>query len=382
MDVLRYSAENAKDYLTTQVSEKSACIAVKGPQTTALAVSASLFTPEYSCWVRCIEPSLLANPAQTSLWSCVAAGSGWTGGFTVCGDDGVVNQYFSQGKDCTWTVPSGVTCARFQIWGAGGSSGAAGCCGGSPFGGSGAYASVIMPVTAGCQYILCAGCALCCYGCWNCISNGNGCASYITGPGLTNFCAMGGIGNLCQQMIDRDVYYYKTGIIDARPAYTCQSFLGYCICGTGSSFCSTTISTPFNEAVPTIQCCGSGFSSNPHMMLPAYHSSALSYGSATGGTVYGIAGAYGESCMAHYCKCGYHKNPPIYGFESSSQCVFSLSSSTSCGGNYCSASATFGAVLASLLLPGSGGFAMQVAGGCLSICGDAGRMGMVCVCFK
>ena len=369
IDVLAYNSLNKQNQpLRTCNNTLTSCISTLNSNCST-----------YLSTVNTNAPSIINGKIpRPELWACVETGSGWTSGFKVCDTSG----FFRCGATCTWTVPGGATCARFQIWGAGGSSGAAGCCGGSPFGGSGAYASVIMPVTAGCQYILCAGCALCCYGCWNCISNGNGCASYITGPGLTNFCAMGGIGNLCQQMIDRDVYYYKTGIIDARPAYTCQSFLGYCICGTGSSFCSTAISTPFNEAVPTIQCCGSGFSSNPHMMLPAYHSSALSYGSATGGTVYGIAGAYGESCMAHYCKCGYHKNPPIYGFESSSQCVFSLSSSTSCGGNYCSASATFGAVLASLLLPGSGGFAMQVAGGCLAICGDAGRMGMVCVCFK
>ena len=379
MDVLRYSAANAKTYLDTQISQKNSCISTKSSEVASLEPSASLFDDLYKCWVQCLEPSLLANPNQTSLWDCIPAGSGWTAGFKVCGSDGGTNQNMSQGADCTWTVPAGVTCARFQLWGAGSSSGAAGCCGGAPFGGSGAYASVIMPVTAGWAYTLCAGCAFCCYGSWNTQSNSNGCASFITGCNLTNFCAMGGIGNICTQLLDRNVYYFVTGTVDSIPACTTLAYLGYCLCATGSSFCSTVISTPYSFAGTL--CCGSGFASEPHSMLQMYHSSATVYGTAVGGTVYGINGAYSEFCANPRCMCGYMKHPPIYGFGSSSQCSFAFTASTG-GGNYCSASSSFGAVTPSLQIPGAGGFAMQTNGGCVSVCGDAGRMGMVCVSYK
>ena len=38
-------------------------------------------------------------------------------GFKVCATN------FTQGANCTWTVPSGATIARFQMWGSGGRSG-------------------------------------------------------------------------------------------------------------------------------------------------------------------------------------------------------------------------------------------------------------------
>jgi hypothetical protein len=118
-------------------------------------------------------------------------------------------------------------------------------------------------------------------------------------------------------------------------------------------------------------------------MMPQYHSSATSYGAATGGTVYGINGAFTEACMNIHCKCGYMKHPPVYGFETLSQCVIGITGGGTSGGNYCAAaSGSFGSITPSMQIPGAGGFAMQVAGGCLSICGDAGRMGMVCVSYK
>ena len=336
----------------------------------------------YQTLVNSNAPIVLSGKVyRPEMWSFIptspADGSSWTTGFKVCDTSG----YFRCGRCCLWTVPAGVTCARFQIWGAGGMAGAAGCCGGSPFGGSGAYASVIIPVTAGRTYSLCAGCAFCCYACWNTTGNVQGCASYVNGCCLSGFCAQGGVANLCQEMIERSVYYHIVSPVDSRPAFTgCIPYLGYCICGTGSSFCHPQNSTPYSYAGTL--CCGSGFASQTHMMLSMYHSSARFNGSAVNGTVYGIYGGYGETCMNHYCKCGYMKHPPIYGFESESQCCFQISGGQTCGGNRCAATTTFGAVTQSMRIPGAGGFAMQVAGGCLTHCGDAGRMGMVCVSYK
>jgi hypothetical protein len=366
MDVLAYNSLN-KDNIPLR--------------TTSTGLTSCINTLNSNCttYLNCVNTngpaSINGKLVRCELWSYIPAGSGWTTGFKVCDTSG----FFRCGACCAWTVPAGVTCARFQLWGAGSSSGAAGCCGGAPFGGSGAYASVIMPVTAGWAYTLCAGCAFCCYGSWNTQSNSNGCASFITGCNLTNFCAMGGIGNICTQLLDRNVYYFVTGTVDSIPACTTLAYLGYCLCATGSSFCSTAISTPYSHGGTL--CCTSGFASEPHSMLQMYHSSATVYGTAVGGTVYGINGAYSEFCANPHCMCGYMKHPPIYGFGSSSQCSFAFTASTG-GGNYCSASSSFGAVTPSLQIPGAGGFAMQTNGGCVSVCGDAGRMGMVCVSYK
>ena len=142
-----------------------------------------------------------AGAPNSHMWCKIpqnpATGS-WTSGFKVC----ETSNYKRCNASCTWTVPAGTTCARFQVWGAGGGSGTSCCCGGSPNGGSGAYASIIMPVTAGQAYTLCAGCAYCCYT-ERSQMTADGCPSYVTGQGLTNFCADGGESNIYCESRDR-----------------------------------------------------------------------------------------------------------------------------------------------------------------------------------
>lgn len=98
----------------------------------------------------------------------------------------------------SWTVPAGVTCATFEIWGAGGAGSPSCCCtctGGSP-GSGGAYSLKTIPVTPGSSYSIVVGQG----GCGNmCYYNGNACGccgfpTYVTGASLTNFCAEGGQG--------------------------------------------------------------------------------------------------------------------------------------------------------------------------------------------
>jgi hypothetical protein len=95
---------------------------------------------------------------------------------------------------CYWCVPAGTTKLRFEIWGGGGGGASMrGCHGGIP-GGSGAWAT--KTVTSGFGdgdcYDLCAGWG----GIWYCCScvGCRGCKSWVTGNGLTNFCADGGFG--------------------------------------------------------------------------------------------------------------------------------------------------------------------------------------------
>lgn len=109
----------------------------------------------------------------------------------------------TSGVCCLWTVPTGVYSVTFEIWGGGGGGGTKGtscnCCDRGGPGAGGGYSKVTIPTTPGTQYTLCAGnagvstsgygslCGLCCNGC-------NGGTSYVTGTGLSNFCAVGGCG--------------------------------------------------------------------------------------------------------------------------------------------------------------------------------------------
>jgi len=102
-----------------------------------------------------------------------------------------------------WTVPAGVQSIQFELTGGGGSGGPARCCTGGYYnGGSGAYATKTITKACNCftpgssQYTICAagssrcsenGCCTGQAGCGYC-----GCVSYVTGPGLSNFCATGG----------------------------------------------------------------------------------------------------------------------------------------------------------------------------------------------
>ena len=107
------------------------------------------------------------------------------------------------GCTITWTVPAGVQSIQFELTGGGGSGGPARCCTNGYYnGGSGAYATRTLRADQGhftpgsSQYVICAagssrcsenGCCNGRTGCGYC-----GCASFVTGPGLSNFCATGG----------------------------------------------------------------------------------------------------------------------------------------------------------------------------------------------
>jgi hypothetical protein len=291
-----------------------------------------------------------AGPNQAHLWCYIptlpATGCPWTGGVFVCDASGLWNC----GSCCAWTVPAGVTCARFQIWGAGAGTGFSCCCAFTPFGGTGAYASVIMPVTAGSVYTLCGGCAFCCCATAGGTNNVAGCASFVTGTGLTNFCAQGGEGDLyCQRLT-------RCACIDA----SC-TFLGGCICS-NNSICWA-VSTPGTGGPG---CCFD-------LMLPMISSCKTFFGSATGGTVYGIRGSFGA--IAVNCNATVRvQHPPIYGFSTTSCCCCIITSNYASG--WCrSAQNGF------LRVPGAGGFAHFKCGGGTSNAGDRGKFGAVCVSF-
>lgn len=353
MDVLAYSAFNQQINLNQQIVNKTSCLSTKCSETAAVqATSLSLGAPA-ACWLRCIEPCLLRQPQTCALWACIptlpTTGCPWTSGFKVCNTAG----QFNCGFCCQWTVPAGATCARFQLWGAGGGSGVGRCCGGSPFGSSGAYASVIIPVTAGCTYTICSGCAFCCRACANNYnapeSRVPGCPSYVTGPGLCNFCANGGQGRLGTWMAS---YGQRN---TNRLMFLTRNYSGACLCCLGNFYC-------FSNSCAT---CG-----DIEIVAGASYFGTTT----TPNIVYGIRGMwpYLRFDTNHY---GFQQHPPIYGFESSSQC--SLCWTSSCCG------AGFRAECGVMQIPGAGGFPSTTFGGCTcGQCGDMGRMGMVCVSLR
>jgi hypothetical protein len=71
---------------------------------------------------------------------------------------------------------------------------------------------------------------------------------------------------------------------------------------------------------------------------------------------------------------GYFVHPPIYGFESTSQCCFTWTAT--CCGRTCSACCGF------LAIPGAGGVPSTSTFQNYGACGDMGKGGMVCVCFR
>lgn len=103
--------------------------------------------------------------------------------------------FCSGGCCCLWTVPNGVFRAFIELWGSGGNG--HGMCVNNRcqhYAGAqgGYYNSKMLAVCPGWQYTVCAA------GVFPCLTNEcigcTGCSSYVNGCGLSNFCALGGIG--------------------------------------------------------------------------------------------------------------------------------------------------------------------------------------------
>ena len=100
------------------------------------------------------------------------------------------------GWSCSWTVPTGTQSIKFEIYGAGASGYGGCCCMMNPLpGGAGGYAvrhvnrTETNDFSVGDTYSICAGGTGCC---WPHQHGVRGHTSYINGPGLSNFCAVGG----------------------------------------------------------------------------------------------------------------------------------------------------------------------------------------------
>ena len=354
-DVLLYNALNETNRtLVTQEATLTANIATQNSLCTAAQNT-----------INTNAPALVANagPNQANIWCLIptlpATGAAWTAGLKVCRCAG--SSGWNYGSCCAWTVPAGVTCARFQLWGAGAGSGYGCCCAYTPFGGTGAYASVIMPVTAGDSYTICAGCAHNCNPSagYSNVNGYQGCPSYVSGTGLTNFCAEGGESSLCCQIATRCI----CGLVQNS---WCM-FLGGRICNNNSVCWHDSIQGGGQGGTGSPACCFDN-------MFPMMSSCRTFYGSATNGTIYGIRGSYGSITVN--CNGTIRvQHPPIYGFASSSCCCCIITSNYA--GGCC-----YGAPQGVMQIPGAGGFANFKCGGHTSgSYGDRGKFGMVCVSY-
>ena len=356
MDVLVYSALNEQSSLKKQVAAKQKeLFDLKANQGSGEAAG----DPDdmAKSWLSgsdSVEKYLQICPEDTDKWACIYGGADWTGELLVRNNDG----YYRCGCQCTWTVPSGATKARFQLWGAGGGANHPGrCCGYTLFGSTGAYLSVIIPVSSGNQFSICSGCAYCCWAeSWSGAQRLRGCPSYVTGPGLCYLCAEGGDGG--------HGMYHGMRLGKQNPCYApCLNNPGanmdFRTCYYGSSMCRNSGQTGgFFDYVA-----GAGY----------YGTTAVSNPTAEN-IIYGIRGIWNKWCI-HDNTYGCFHAAPVYGFETSSKCVQSFDSNTCCGGGWRAQNGY-------LQIPGAGGWMSHAMGGCVSFCGDQGRFGMVCVQYQ
>ena len=359
MDVLVYSALNEQAALKKEIAEKTKCLFdLKADKSASGGGSSSGSAEECAkAWLKADcgnEKIHHACPGDTTKWT-IWEGSGWTGELKVCDASG----YYRCGASCSWTVPSGVTKMRVQMWGAGGGANKPPCCcGHTPFGSTAAYSSTIVPVTAGWTYTLCAGCAYCCYGY---TTTGHrrfrGQCSYIQGCRFCNYCVDGGQGSMGNWMANYGsrctcrIHFHTNGN-------------GMQFCNQGTDWCNGG-SQQLTDEIDYVS--GAGI-----------HGALMDIEEPTAeNVVYGIRGIWPKQCWDsnHY---GYEISQPIPGIATPADgiCCVQYTSGTCCG---CQCSAWNKDCLR---FPGAGGWGSHAMGGSNGLYGDVGKFGMVWICYK
>jgi hypothetical protein len=299
-------------------------------------------------------------------------------GFRVCDVSGseAPNQ-LRCGATCTWIVPPGVTTARFQVWGAGAGSHNNCCCGGGMWGGSGAYSSVILPVTPGNSYTICAGCAMCCMMQEAGPTQGAGSSSWVTGPGLCNFCADGGEPSPYCWLL-RATGRPGSGQCVVMNAQNFQNKVnkgtnyGWCMCSGGGlcwgNTCSGRDAIPFTTSCRTWYGCVTNPARGCHFVIGA----PGMFNSANFGGSYNRADRRQEYDGASNEFCLILTHPPIVNLTCET-CTWGACAGATCAG-------CFGNVRCGVFpWPSRGGRATMVGGGCENRGGGYGAAGMVCV---
>jgi hypothetical protein len=296
-----------------------------------------------------------------TIWVCDTSGNCGATQPSGCGpscDDrsGHNGCYYRCGADCSWTVPTGVSKVQFDAWGPGSGSWGSTCCGGSPWGGTGAFMSVTMNVTPGDVYCLKSGCAVCCAICqYSSVSQAGwdyGTPTCLCGPGLCNVYIGAGNPKLVAHIWLRSI---SGGFNVPCCAGNLAGGSGQCWCN-GGYHCHQSCST-----------CG---------VMGGTPNGARAEGCVEGdrGFSYRIPGLFGVYCLDTN-NYGYYQAAPVPRFECHSQWCFTFTSNA-CGGCNCSCITN-----PQLKIPGQGGFPVHVMSGCC-INGARGNMGAIRISYK
>ena len=268
-----------------------------------------------------------------------------------------------EGANCTWTVPSGASRVKFQVWGAGHGSNPGCCCGGMSWASTGAYAEMVIDATPGESYTVCAGCS-CAKRCCSSETPGCGCASGVIGPGICCLFA-DGAGCYTENCNNMNLTRCEVGVGSA--CYRFQNF--YCTQG-GACWCN------YGEYCFSNSCDSCGMIGvYPNCCYHNPCSCACGDRNAVHQVQQTHRGIHGGACFDtnHY---GRWTAPPIIDADTgkrwapSGYCYCAYADSGSCCGG-CQVSDSW------LWHPGMGGAYTHVMGGSNQHKGDNGKAGMV-----
>ena len=282
----------------------------------------------------------------------------------VCG----TSWQYGEGATCTWTVPAGASRVKFQVWGAGGGTNPACCCGGMTFGGTGAYAEMVICATPGDQYTVCAGCSCCTYCCSNSPPS-YGCMSGVTGNGI---CCLKADGSHCYNSVCEALQYLRVGSgAPGMPGGNCRRYQNPYCTTSGPCFCS------YNEYCYDNSCATCG--TVPILVDCCDFSTYCSCATTAAVVTDGVCNGGYRSMIGGGCfdtnNYGCHVRPPIldsdtglvFGCSQGCHCAY-FTSGTCCGG--CNGRTW-------TYHPGHGGTYTHVMGGTTYHKGDTGRGGLV-----
>ena len=280
-----------------------------------------------------------------------------TYGFKVCDNSG----NYRCNRNCNWSVPSGVSNVQVQMWGPGAGTSGNCCCGGSPFGPSGAYMVMQFCVNQSETYCFCSGCAYCCWG-EQTTPGICGSPTYFRSTSGIQACADSGISCFCYWNEDLKSNTSTCGHRIPDPDQkggTCSA--NRC---SGWNFCWDTGNDESSAC--------HAFASRTTFHVTQQASDAREI------TQYGLNGLWPAHCTGSDLNQGTGFSTPVFGFES---CV--------CQATYSGADMNEGqrgcywnAPNGYMRIPGAGGYHTYSCGGGNACQGDSGRMGMICVSWE
>lgn len=305
-----------------------------------------------------------ACPSIVSDWVnnlCPKVCPAQTYGFKVCDNSG----YYRCNRNCNWSVPSGVSNVQIQMWGPGSGTSGNCCCGGSPFGPSGAYMVLQFSVNQGETYCFCSGCAYCCWG-EQTTPGICGSPTYFRSTSGICACADSGISCFCYWNEDLKSNTATCGhrIPDPDLAGSGSCSANRC---SGWNFC-------YDDWEDESRACHAFASRTTfHLQSQASNGREITY--------YGLNGLWPAHCTGGSGNCLHSStgfSTPVFGFES---CVCTA---TYTGGdmNEGQRGCYWNAPNGYLRIPGAGGYHTYSCGGGNACQGDSGRMGMICVSWE